>query len=111
MIRKLIDYIKWRWSEEGRQSRLFDRESRRLLLAVVHYDELGDQEKVDEYFAERRKLNLKYPKAKRAIPIEKMGVRPNSISPEEWEYCLITPKHKRTRVFPSKREGEIDSST
>jgi len=99
MIGRLIDYICWRWSEEGRQTRLFNRDRARLFRNATKQTKagLGDSRGSNELGARLCKLNLTYPKARQAQPLTG---KPAMLTQEEWEYCLTTPRHERPQEFP-----------
>jgi len=108
MIGKLINYLKWRWSEEGRQTRLFEKESRRLLIKGERCCELKDRNGFDDCMTDRIKLHLRYPKAKQAVTLEQMGTRPGQYTPEEWLEAVTTPSYKRKHLSISRRRVSPD---
>ena len=90
IIRRLIDYLRWRCSEEGKQTRAFEREHLVLWRKKVKARKVNDKKEMQLYHINAEKLRRKYPLSKQAIRSVLRKSCPSYLSQEEWDLQLIT---------------------
>jgi hypothetical protein len=88
LYRRFVEYLRWRQTEEGHQTRLFDKEVRKL------FNDEARQRKTEGWRATKRlsgrimQLHKKYPNALQVTQCKIESGRPNYISEEEWDRML-----------------------
>jgi len=92
MFRKLIEYFRWRNTEEGRQTRLYNRESCKLVRRFCkHYGTDGWNAEREACHIEHVKLWQKYPEALETKRVKREYRRPKGWTEEDWFRFLLEP--------------------